>query len=149
MSAPPKVVDTDHLSRDRAREWIEMVERSGLFSLPTTTPASPGADLVTYQISVEDGGRRHSVAADEFALPPSLRELVERLEGAKGIAARCSVGKEREDDLGVVRAKDNGPSGLGRRRGVRIGLPRAGGPTPAGVGCETTIQTEAVGDSRG
>lgn len=56
-------VDTARLSQHAAQQVQQAVQRLGFFELPTAVaPEALGADLLQYQISIEDGGREHRVS---------------------------------------------------------------------------------------
>lgn len=71
-------VDTDRLDPGAAGELRKAVEESGFFGLPATVASTAiGADMLTYEVTVEDAGRRHAVAFvdDESARTAPLRRL--------------------------------------------------------------------------
>ena len=56
-------VDTATLPADVAAALHEAVAEARFFDLPAVVPSdSVGADLLVYEITVEDGDRRHSVS---------------------------------------------------------------------------------------
>jgi Emfourin len=63
------------------REPLErLVGEAGFFSLPAHFPKpGKGADYFTYSVTVEDGGRRHTVEAAQPSLPENLRPLIREL----------------------------------------------------------------------
>ena len=73
-------VDADNLPLDQAGELDALLRAADFFSLPER-PAQPGsgADRFQYDITVTQGGRRHSVSIGESGLPPALRPLIDRL----------------------------------------------------------------------
>ena len=80
---PPLVVDTSTLPEEQARELEALAEAALAASPPPEQPA--GADLMQLELAVErdDGGRR-SVAVQEPAVPPELRELAKRMQAVAG-----------------------------------------------------------------
>lgn len=65
----------------KERESLEgLVRDSGFFALPEKFPRpARGADYFTYTVTVDDGGRRHSVEVSQPSLPESLRPLIREL----------------------------------------------------------------------
>ncbi|HMH52963.1 MAG TPA: protealysin inhibitor emfourin [Candidatus Acidoferrum sp.] len=56
-------VDTATLPADVAAALHQTVDQAHFFDLPAVVPSdSVGADLLVYEITVEDGDRRHSVS---------------------------------------------------------------------------------------
>ncbi|MEJ1930346.1 protealysin inhibitor emfourin [Nostoc sp. NIES-2111] len=76
-------VDTNQLSQQEAEELSRLVAAADLFRLPAQMISShPQIDRFQYQITIEDNGQRHTVTANEAALPNSLKTLVEWLNQA-------------------------------------------------------------------
>ncbi len=73
-------VDTESLSAEKADEIREMVSAARFFELPSaiSTP-TPGVDRFIFKLTVETGGRRHTVEVSEGAVPETLRPLLEQL----------------------------------------------------------------------
>jgi hypothetical protein len=78
--AAPRAIDVDALP-DADRDALKaLVDAAGFFALPQRLPAPRGAaDYQTNQITIEDGGRRHTVAAADPVANPSLQQLIEKL----------------------------------------------------------------------
>jgi hypothetical protein len=78
--AAPRTIDADTLP-DADRDALKaLVDAAGFFALPQRLPAPRGAaDYLTYQITIEDGGRRHTVAAADPVSNPALQRLIEKL----------------------------------------------------------------------
>jgi hypothetical protein len=79
-------IDTGSLPSVEGEGLERLVGDAGFFSLPEKFPAPPrGADYFTYSITVEDGGRRHTVGVAQPMVPeglrPLIRELSNRLKG--------------------------------------------------------------------
>ena len=76
-------IDLDTLSTSE-REHIEaLVEAAGFFSLPPTlTAPAPGGDRFQYTVTVQTGGRSHTVETDDTGAPPALRPLLDSLIAA-------------------------------------------------------------------
>jgi hypothetical protein len=73
-------IETGTLPRAE-RELLEgLVRDSGFFALPEKFPRpARGADYFTYSLTVDDGGRRHTVEVSQPSLPESLRPLIREL----------------------------------------------------------------------
>jgi len=75
-----RAVDTGTLTPGEAKNVTALVESASFFSLPETFPRpSKGADFFTYTITVEDGGRNHTIEVCEPAAPPTLIPLIRYL----------------------------------------------------------------------
>jgi hypothetical protein len=56
-------VDTDRLATERAARVAALLEACRFFTLPAAMAGAPiGADLFRYEITAEDGPRRHTVS---------------------------------------------------------------------------------------
>lgn len=76
-------IDSEALPPDEEHKLRHMVETTDFFQLPATLPApAHGADRFVYRLTVESGGRRHTVEASDAAVPSSLRPLLEWLIAA-------------------------------------------------------------------
>lgn len=74
-------VDTASLPKDEAREVEDLLDAANLFAIPAGPAAqAAGRDVFTYRITVEDGGRRHSVEVPERGMPAALRPLIDWLK---------------------------------------------------------------------
>jgi hypothetical protein len=74
--------DTDDLPQVLAEELLELVESSGVFDLQPSevAPTSTGPpDVILYQLSVSDGGRKTSLSVNDVTAPAELRPLLGRL----------------------------------------------------------------------
>ena len=79
--AAPKTFDVDALPEPEQRALTDLIEASAFFSLPHRIAAPAGAaDYRTFQITVEDRGRRHSVAVSDPVTNPALQNLIEKLQ---------------------------------------------------------------------
>lgn len=75
-------VDTAGLPPELAGELHELVEQSGVFNLDAQEmqPSGDGPpDVLTYQLSVAEGGRRVSLTCNDVTAPPALQPLLARL----------------------------------------------------------------------
>jgi hypothetical protein len=70
--------DTDSLPVDDAKQLRQLVSNANFFALPETiAPQTAHPDRFQYSVTIEDGGRVHTVTTSESALPPSLRPLTD------------------------------------------------------------------------
>ncbi|MGZ8161552.1 MAG: protealysin inhibitor emfourin [Methylobacter sp.] len=74
-----KTVDVAAMPPNEATQLRQMVEGADFFNLPSTIASTPQPDRFTYQISVEQDGKRHSVTFGETAMPPGIKPLVDFL----------------------------------------------------------------------
>lgn len=73
----PVTIDTARLPEAEAAELLELVDAAQFFDLPTTAGRRRGAaDYRQYTITVEQGGRRHTVRLSDPIEGRDLQELV-------------------------------------------------------------------------
>jgi hypothetical protein len=78
--AAPRTIDVDALPAADRDALKALIEAAGFFALPSRLPAPRGAaDYQTYQITIEDGARRHTVAVADPVANPDLQKLIEKL----------------------------------------------------------------------
>ncbi len=78
-------IDTDTLSPDEAQKLIKLVETANFFQLPATGPMPRAVwDRFQYEVSVETGGREHTVVVYEPAVPADLEPLLDQLNKLAG-----------------------------------------------------------------
>jgi len=78
--AAPRTIDVDALPEAERDALKALVDAAGFFQLPQRLPAPRGAaDYQTYQITIEDGGRRHTVAVADPVSNPGLQKLIDKL----------------------------------------------------------------------
>jgi hypothetical protein len=78
--AAPRSIDVDALPESDRTALKALIDAAGFFSLPQHLAAPRGAaDYQTYQITIEDGGRRHTVAVADPVATPELQKLIEKL----------------------------------------------------------------------
>src|SRR4051794_979659 len=63
-------LDSDTLSPEQAQTLRTLVEQAQFFSLPPELRVKGAGDPFQYDLTVEDGSRRHSVVADDGAGEP-------------------------------------------------------------------------------
>ncbi|MGH9281438.1 MAG: protealysin inhibitor emfourin [Acidimicrobiales bacterium] len=74
-----KELDTKELDEDEAAQLEALLDRVDFDAAPGPAPRG-GADRFQYDLTVERGGRRHTLTRSEGQLTPELKELVERLQ---------------------------------------------------------------------
>ncbi len=73
-------VDSEKLSPDEAKALEQKVNDAGFFDLPEQIkPASPGADMFEYSVTVALLTRTHTVVVTETVVPEKLRPLLNHL----------------------------------------------------------------------
>src|SRR5436190_21916296 len=72
-------LDSDQLSPEQAQTLRELVDRAHFFDQPAEIRASRGADLFQYDLTIEDGGRQHSIRLDDGTGPEALQDLIDWL----------------------------------------------------------------------
>lgn len=78
--AAPRTVDADALPAAERDALHAAVDAAGFFSLPRRLAAPKGAaDYRTYQITIEDRGRRHTISVPEPIANPLLQKLIDTL----------------------------------------------------------------------
>jgi hypothetical protein len=78
--AAPRTIDVAALAADVRGSLERSIEAAHFFELPARLPPTPGAaDYHTYEITVEDGGRQHTVVVSDPVTDPALRALIDRL----------------------------------------------------------------------
>ncbi|MEV6350771.1 protealysin inhibitor emfourin [Actinoplanes sp. NPDC051851] len=70
------VLDSTELPDERATELARLVRALDLTRLAADVPPTSGADLMRYDITIDDGSRHwHGIVADPH-VPPALRPLL-------------------------------------------------------------------------
>jgi hypothetical protein len=82
--------DTDALAPEHARQLREVVGRAGLLGLPEHPAAASGPDRFTYRLTVEDGGRTHTVRLREEDLTGDLSALIDWVRAVPGHTERVA-----------------------------------------------------------
>jgi hypothetical protein len=78
--AAPRTIDLDSLAEEDRHRLKQLIDDARFFDLPSRIPAPHGAaDYQTYQITIEDGARRHRVAVSDPVAPAPLQELIDAL----------------------------------------------------------------------
>jgi hypothetical protein len=78
----PISLDVDALPASDADRLRQLVRAARFFDLPARLGTPPGgaADMREYTITIEDGGRRHTVRVAEPMTDATLQELVDALQ---------------------------------------------------------------------
>jgi len=87
----PVAIDSEQLSPEEAAELKRLVEAVHFFDLPAQVgvPAPGAADYRQYTITVEEGGRKHTVRLTDPVKDPDLHNLLSFLRAqAKAQRAR-------------------------------------------------------------
>jgi hypothetical protein len=75
-----RTIDTEKLPRSKALNLERLLEQSNFFDLPSDTSrlsiTRGAADYYTYNITVEKGGKTHSVKFTDLGMTKELNELV-------------------------------------------------------------------------
>jgi hypothetical protein len=69
-------IDSDKLTPEQARELRKLIDAAHFFELPAQFPDSGVRDGFGYHITVEVGGKKHSVNVDESLVPKDLLPLI-------------------------------------------------------------------------
>jgi hypothetical protein len=88
----PISINVDALPASDANRLRQLVRATSFFDLPAHvgTPPRGAADMRAYTITIEDGGRRHTVRVAEPIPDATLQELVDILQ-AQARALRSSA----------------------------------------------------------
>lgn len=77
------VVDTNRIPPEQALSLLEKVDESDFFSLPESVAGGPesfmGADRLSYKLTIEIAGVRHTVETSEENAPDELQPLLREL----------------------------------------------------------------------
>ena len=87
-SVSSHTIDTDKITKSQAAELEELLTHSDFFKLSNlrSNPSTPkgAADYYTYNITVEDEGKKHSVKCTDLAMTKELKQLINTLSKVKG-----------------------------------------------------------------
>ena len=91
-------LDTETLSSEQRRELEGKVEDANFFALPATLRAdSVAADVLQYRVTVETGGRSHTIDVSGGAGPEALRQLLDALTRMARASRRAAAAARRGD----------------------------------------------------
>ena len=76
---PPVTIDAGALAEGDRRALEQLVTEARFFDLPARIPTPKGAQDPTCHITIEAGGRQHSVSISGPVHGPALRRLIDRL----------------------------------------------------------------------
>jgi hypothetical protein len=81
-------IDTEKLTKSQAAELEKLLIHSDFFRLSSLesnpAPTKGAADYYTYNITVEDEGKKHSVKCTDLAITNELKQLINTLSKVKG-----------------------------------------------------------------
>jgi Emfourin len=88
----PISIDVDALPASDANRLHQLLRATSFFDLPAHigTPPRGAADMRTYTISIEDGGRRHTVRVAEPITDETLQELINALQAQARVLRRSA-----------------------------------------------------------
>jgi hypothetical protein len=76
-------IDTETLPKSQSANLEKLLDQSDFFNLPSQPPKSArakgAADYFIYNITVEKGGKKHSVNFNDLVMTSDLNELVKSL----------------------------------------------------------------------
>ncbi len=73
-------VDSEKLAADEAKALEQKVNDASFFDLPEQIkPASPGADMFEYSVTISSPPRTHTVVVSETVVPEKMRPLLDHL----------------------------------------------------------------------
>ncbi len=89
----PVPIEVDRLDKSEGEELKRLVEAARFFDLPATVgePARGAADYQHYTLTIEAGGRRHTVRVLVPAQDPALRDLLQAVQ--KQVKAARAAGR--------------------------------------------------------
>jgi hypothetical protein len=74
-------IDSNALPEEEVQALRSELDNAHFFELPTLLSGEAGsADRFQYEITVEDGRKKHKIEAGETALPGHVQPLVQHLE---------------------------------------------------------------------
>jgi hypothetical protein len=87
-SVSSHTVDTNKLPKSKAAELKDLLSQSEFYKLSSMRsnpilPKKGAADYFTYNITVEDGEKKHSVRCTDLGMTKELRELISSLSQVK------------------------------------------------------------------
>ena len=76
---PPVTIDAGALTDDDRRALEQLVSEARFFDLPARVPGPRNVQEPTCHITIEAGGRQHSISVTGPVQGPALRRLIDRL----------------------------------------------------------------------
>ncbi len=74
-------IDSSNLPAEEVQALKNELQTANFFNLPARlTGSSGGADRFQYEITVEDGGKKHTIETGESSMPDSLQPFVQHVE---------------------------------------------------------------------
>ena len=75
-------LDSKQVSGNKARDLKKLIEKARLFDQPATPPISRSVpDQHQYELTVEEGGRTHTIRTSDMTASPELSSLLDWLSG--------------------------------------------------------------------
>ena len=75
-------LDSKQVAGNKARNLKKLIEKAELFDQPATPPVSRSVpDQYQYELTVEEGGRKHTIRTSDIAASPELLSLCDWLNG--------------------------------------------------------------------
>jgi hypothetical protein len=74
--APRTIIDTGNLKEEERRKLEKLIEESNFFDMTDSLPGAGPADFNAYRITIEDKGRKHSVATTNFTVDQNLSSII-------------------------------------------------------------------------
>jgi hypothetical protein len=101
----PVTVDVDHLDKEEAEELKRLIAAARFFALPAAVgaPARGAADYQYYILTVEDGGRRHTVRVLVPVEDQVLDDLVRMIQKHVKAARAAGRGSPSNPTVGTPR----------------------------------------------
>jgi hypothetical protein len=76
LRLPPRVVDTDALTEEEARELARLVEAAKTAQMAKEERPGRARDTMSYTITVEDGGRSIVLTQSDTTMSPAFAALL-------------------------------------------------------------------------
>ena len=75
----PVTIDANQMSKKEAQEFEQLLESASFFDIPPAPPPQRGgaADAFQYTITVESGGKQHTVRVSDPVENPDLQKLID------------------------------------------------------------------------
>lgn len=88
-------VESDDLSRENDETLHKMVQDAGVFELHETAEGPSHPDELSYELSVEHEGRRHTVRLRDSTMPEAVRSLISWASSVPGGRTGIDPGSRR------------------------------------------------------
>ena len=75
-------LDSKQVSGNKARDLKQLIEKARVFDQPAKPPVARSVpDQHQYELTVEEGGRTHTIRTSDIAASPELLDLLDWLNG--------------------------------------------------------------------